>query len=212
MKRLINLFTMLLISICVNAQNYKILKVGGIAPKSPKGKVYKVGDVISKASDINWPEDDSWLKVLSLDKRKVIYLSPAGESSKKSGLVGNSELSCKTTYLDSEAYTSPFVEVGQKCIPQSFNCKNGEISPNQISLLDVELDDKDEICMVFYDKTMGGYQFRRIPLIKNGDIYSFQITNGMFSEQPKGTGIYLSFYLVHNNNYALIKNNSTIWF
>lgn len=197
----------------MSAQNFKVLKVGGTAPKSPKGKVYKVGDVIPSAKDIKWPVDDSWLKVLNLGKRKVTYLSSAGESTKKSGLIGNSELSCKTTYQDSEAYTSPFVEVGQKCIPQLFNCKNGEITPNLITLSDIELDDNDEVCMTFYDKMLGGYQFKRIRLNKSAPHnYTFQINSGMFPNQQKGKGMYLSFYIVHHNNYALIKNNSTIWF
>lgn len=213
MNRFIITFLLIFACTCMSAQNFKVLKVGGTAPKAKNGKVLRVGDGLYKLEDIKWPsKKDCWLKLLDTKKRKISYVNPYGSAQNLSGLIGNSELSCKTKFQDVDAYSSPIQEIGEKTIPKLFRIKDEEVVPYKITMQNIELDENDNICIAFYDYSLSTYQFKRVPICKTQNGFDFILERALFPVMQPGKGLYISFYLVRNNNYTLLKDKSTIRF
>lgn len=217
MRRFLSLIIAVIFAASLSAQSYKVIKVGSPAPRhAGSGKLVGVGQLIAGVKAVEWPSKDSWLKVYDQKKRRITYFGPRGESARgKAFVTGNSDLSCRVTFDDSDSPVSRISSSFSVSIPGEFHISNGSITPSAIQLgSDVDLQSGDYICASY---NSGGEQvFQKLYPVRNANgQLSVQVDATTFSIKPLYTdrwnGCYVSFYLVHHNNYTLLKDKSIVW-
>lgn len=217
MKRFISVITCTLCVLMLSAQNFKVIKVGGKVPLYAKtGKAIRQGERIDNIKSIKWPSQDSWVKVYNMQKRRITYFGPRGESAKgKAFVTGNSDLSCRVSFDDSDSPQEKIYSSFSLSIPNEFRLHNGNITPSYFVLgNDVDLQEGDYICASYY---YNGEQFFQ-KLYPNRDIdgkLKVDLNANTFNVKAlyinKWNGYYVSFYLVHKNNYTLLKDRCILW-
>ncbi len=217
MRRFLSLSIVVVMAVSLSAQNFKVIKVGSPTPRHAKsGKPVGVGQLISGVKAVEWPSKGSWLKVYDMRKRRITYFGPRGESGRgKAFVTGNSDLSCRVTFDDSDSPVSRIGSSFSASIPDDFRIRNGSITSSKIQLgNDVDLQDGDYICASYSRE--GEQVFKKLYPVRNaaGQL-SVAVDATTFSIEPLYTdrwnGRYVSFYLVHHNNYTLLKDRCVVW-
>lgn len=217
MTRFLSLAVVAVMASSLSAQNFKVVKVGGPAPLIAKsGKPVGVGQLIGGVGAVKWPSKDSWLKVYDVQKRRITYFGPRGVSAKgKAFVTGNSDLSCRVTFDDSDSPVNRISSSFSSSLPDEFRIRNGVITPSVIKLgRDVDLQSGDYICASYY--CQGKLVFQRLYPTKDatGQL-SVTLDATTFSIKPlyfdRWNGCYVNFYLVHHNNYTLLKDKCVVW-
>lgn len=217
MTRILSLAIAAFMASSLSAQNFKVVKVGNPAPRYTKsGKPVSVGQLIGGAGTVKWPSKDSWLKVYDVQKRRITYFGPRGVSAKgKAFVTGNSDLSCRVTFDDSDSPVNRISSSFSSSIPDEFHIRNGSITPSTIKFgSDVDLQSGDYICASYYSQ--GKREFQKLyPTEDASGQLSVALDASIFSIKPLYTnrwnGCYVNFYLVHHNNYTLLKDGCIVW-
>ena len=217
MKRFLSFIVFILCGLMLSAQNFKVIKVGGKTPIYAKtGKAIYQGDKIDNIKSVKWPSQDSWLKVYNIQKRRITYFGPRGESAKgKAFVTGNSDLSCRVSFDDSDSPQERIYSSFDTSRPNEFRIRDGRITPSNIVFdNDVDLQSGDYICASYYSN---GEQFfqKLFPIRSLDGKLNVDINADTFHVKAlytnKWNGYYVSFYLVHKNNYTLLKDRCIIW-
>lgn len=217
MTRFLSLAVVAVMASSLSAQNFKVVKVGNPVPLIAKsGRPVGVGQLIGGVGAVKWPSKDSWLKVYNVQNRRITYFGPRGVSAKgKAFVTGNSDLSCRVTFDDSDSPVNRISSSFNLSIPDEFRIRNGAITPSLIKFgRDVELKSGDYICASY--NSQGKQIFQKLfPMKDASGQLSVTLDASTFSIKPlysdRWNGCYVNFYLVHHNNYILLKDKCVVW-